>query len=71
MIGNEVVIGTESGELCVFGKGVFKGGVAVGKGVVRGIGVRGGEVFVGVGGEVVRMEVVGDGLKEKDRKTLP
>lgn len=39
-IGNNVLIlGTESGELCVFGKGVFKGAVVCGKGQVMSVGV--------------------------------
>ena len=65
----EYLIGTESGEVCSFSKGVFKWGDISGKGKVSSIIVnQNKDVFVGIGNELVKFSISGNKLIEKGRK---
>lgn len=53
------VIGTESGELCIFNKGIFKSGLVGGKGKVYSVALYDKQVLASIGNELVKLDIAG------------
>lgn len=53
------VIGTESGELCIFYKGIFKSGLVGGKGKVYSVALYDKQVLASIGNELVKLDIAG------------